>query len=356
MMFEEEHLFTAKNILFSSLLLVIVSCGSLQRSSKKYHDIAESSKCHTKRAAIDLGSGSTKLVVGLVNTCKGLVEGILFEAQRAVPLKEALQASKENEITPSMIQKLSGVFEEFKYMADHQGASDIKAVATSAFRTADNGEEAAEIITNNSGIPLTIISQKDEARFAYYAALSKTKTMKLSKKSPVAVWDIGGGSMQITKPLADGSTKVALLKTASVPFKNLVLKELYPDGTKTPNPLTEERALRSMDLARFISKQEFSRFGNLKGYQVIGVGGVHYYSIGGQFKKTNRIYNQSTLLSKLLERSKLSDKEIDSKYAVTDVTNLALVLGFMQTLKVDQVRPLKINMAHGLLINKDFWN
>ncbi len=41
MMFEEEHLFTAKNILFSSLLLVIVSCGSLQRSSKKYHDIAE---------------------------------------------------------------------------------------------------------------------------------------------------------------------------------------------------------------------------------------------------------------------------------------------------------------------------
>lgn len=355
-MSEEELLFIARNITILLALFFLASCSTHETTKDGHQDLASTSKCHTKRAAIDLGSGSTKLVVGLVNTCKDMVEGILFEAQRAVPLKEKLQASEENEINQAMINELSGVFEEFKYMAAQQGAKDIRAVATSAFRTADNGEEAAEAITRHSQIPLTVISQKDEARFAYYAALSKTASMKLPKKGPIAVWDIGGGSMQITKPLADGNTRVALLKVASVPFKNLVLKELYPRGTKTPNPLKEERALRSMDLARMISKQEFKNFGSLKGYQVVGVGGVHYFSIGGQFKETNRVYNQSTLLSKLLERAKLNDKQIDTKYAVTDVTNLALVLGFMQTLKVDEVRPLKINMAHGLLINKDFWD
>ncbi|POB14643.1 hypothetical protein C0Z22_05990 [Halobacteriovorax sp. DA5] len=350
-MFEEEHLSIAR---ISTLLLILltISCATSNDSTK-----VGQSNCHVKRAAIDLGSGSTKLVVGLVDTCRAMVEGILFEAQRAVPLKDQLQSSKDNKFNEEMQNRLRDVFDEFKYLAKNEGAEDIRAVATSAFRTSANGDDVADQLKEQTGVDLEIISQEDEAKFAYSAALSKLKSMNVSQNPPIAIWDIGGGSMQITKPIdkKGEQTQVALLKVASVTFKNLVLKEFYPKGTKTPNPLKEERALKAMDLARVTAKEQLSDFGNLKDYQVYGVGGVHYFSIGGQFKKANRVYNQSTLLAKLLERAKLTDKEIDSKYASTDVTNMALVLGFMQTLKVDEVKPIKVNMAHGLLINPTFW-
>lgn len=343
---------TARILLLNIVLLLALSCATTGDSS----ELVESSSCHEKRAAIDLGSGSTKLVVGLVDTCKGLVQGILFEAQRALPLKEQLQSSKDNKFNKAITDKLTSVFEEFYYLAKNEGAFNIRAVATSAFRTAANGKEVAQEISKKTGIEIKIIPQKQEALFAYSAARSQALNMNLPQNPPIAVWDIGGGSMQITRPTKDGKTKVALLKVASVPFKNMVLKEFFPKGTKSPNPMREARALKAMDLARVTAKDLLDDFGTLKEYQVIGVGGVHYHSIGGQFTNNDRIFNQSTLLAALIERSELTDKEIDSKYATTDITNLALVLGFMQTLKVEEVRPLKINMAHGLLIDPTFWN
>lgn len=346
-------MFTARNFkifFLFSILVFIASCSTTQTQ------ISESSNCHSKRAAIDLGSGSTKLVIGLVNTCENIVEGILFEAQRALALKDQLQKSKDNKFNKATINKLTSIFEEFKYLAQNEGITEVKAVATSAFRTAKNGKEAAKSVFDHTGVQIQIISQQQEAKFAYSAALSKLKKDGNKSKSPIAVWDIGGGSMQITKPLTSGEKKVALLKIASVTFKNMVLKEFYPESAITPNPMTEERALKAMDLARVTAKEQLNDFETLKGYSVVGVGGVHYFSLGSQFKESNRVYNQSTLLNTLLKRSKLNDQEIGGKYSQTDITNIALVLGFMQTLKVDEVRPLKINMAHGLLVEPSFWN
>jgi exopolyphosphatase/guanosine-5'-triphosphate,3'-diphosphate pyrophosphatase len=58
----------------------------------------------------------------------------------------------------------------------------------------------------------------------------------------------------------------------------------------------------------------------------------------------------------LTTKGELTDSEIGGKYAATDVSNLALVLGFMKELKIDKIRTLKANMAHGILIYPKYWD
>ena len=77
---------------------------------------------------------------------------------------------------------------------------------------------------------------------------------------------------------------------------------------------------------------------------------LSFYSIKNQ-TRTEDFYSQKDVLNTLIERSKLTDQEIGGEFASTDVTNLALVLGFMQALGIERVYPIKINMAHGILLS-----
>ena len=55
-------------------------------------------------------------------------------------------------------------------------------------------------------------------------------------------------------------------------------------------------------------------------------------------------------------RQGLTDTEIGGKYAATEISNLTLVLGFMNELGIEKVMTVKANMAHGILIYPRFWN
>jgi exopolyphosphatase/guanosine-5'-triphosphate,3'-diphosphate pyrophosphatase len=51
----------------------------------------------------------------------------------------------------------------------------------------------------------------------------------------------------------------------------------------------------------------------------------------------------------------LTDKEIGGQYADTEISNLILVLGFMQQLGISEVMTQNINLADGVLLNPAFW-
>jgi exopolyphosphatase/guanosine-5'-triphosphate,3'-diphosphate pyrophosphatase len=357
-MSEEMHLsidrVRTKSLILFTLLGLLVSCANTTTSKTTYKD----SSCITNRGAIDIGSGTSKLVVAAVNKCQKTIDHIIFEAQRAIPFKESLQRSKNNRFNKNIKSKALRNLSELILLAKSQGAKEIRAVATSAFRTAANADEMKNYLEHNLKFKIKIITQQDEALFAYNSAISSAKSKKLYTDKPVAVWDIGGGSMQIVTPGKDGKKTIYLGKLASVSFKNKVISKYYSKKfkkrNKSPNPLGKKTAVNSMNLAREHSnKTAKPMLGNLKDYQIFGVGGVHYYSIRGQLK--DQVYDQRALLKTLLKRARLSDKQIASKYAATDVTNLALVLGFMQSLSIEKVTPLKINMAHGVLTTESLW-
>jgi exopolyphosphatase / guanosine-5'-triphosphate,3'-diphosphate pyrophosphatase len=344
-------LFTVRNLLFTSILFTLISCSTTKNSKV--------SSCLEKRGAIDIGSGTTKLVVAQVNTCNNSIDHIFFEAHRAIPFKENLQRSKDGKFSPAMINKAIGEIQKIVYTARSQGARKIRAVATSAFRTAKNAKEAALTIEKTLNLPIKIITQTDEALLAYNAGLSQaiSKEIISANEKNVAVWDIGGGSMQIIKKGPSKQT-IYLGKLASVSFKNKVLKDiLKKEITKSPNPLKKKNAVEAMNLARrYSNKHAKPLLSTLKNFKIIGAGGVHFHSVRKQINSPFNYYERGELLQTLLHRATYSDKKIGGNFAKTDVTNLALVLGFMQSLSIEKVIPLKINMAHGLLTSPQLWD
>jgi exopolyphosphatase/guanosine-5'-triphosphate,3'-diphosphate pyrophosphatase len=347
---EGEHLSTVRNVFVFILVLLVAGCSQTSHQANN--------SCLVKRGAIDIGSGTSKLVLATVNKCNNTIDHIMFEAHRAIGFKQALQTSKDNKFSPAIINTAIRELNHLMQLAQRENVTNIRAVATSAFRTAANATEAVAIIKNTLKLPIQVITQTDEALFAFNAAMSLAKKNKIiaQKAKDVTVWDIGGGSMQIVKNGEKGQT-IYLGKIASVSFKNKVLKDILKrDFDKSPNPLGKKNAIEAMNISRrYANKHAIPLLGKLSKHTIIGVGGVHYYSVKNQVESVFNYYDQGDLLETLLLRSKYDDKRVGGNFAQTDVTNLALVLGHMQSLGIEKVYPVKINMAHGVLITAPLW-
>ncbi len=68
---------------------------------------------------------------------------------------------------------------------------ELKAIATSALRRADNADEFARAVVAIAGVPLQIISGEEEARCSYEGAVSG-----LAEEETYGVLDVGGGSSE----------------------------------------------------------------------------------------------------------------------------------------------------------------
>lgn len=340
-MLEKKLLSTRNNLTILSLLFLCLSCSVFTKK-----------QCLVTRAAFDIGSGSTKMTVAKVDVCENKLEEILFEDQSSVPYKQSLY-SNNNAFSDEVIAKGVNELKELKNTAMDIGATEFSALATQAFRDATNGKETLRKLESESDIDINIITQELEAKFGYLGAKIKHP---FSEKDDVLVWDIGGGSMQMTF-MKDGEYHHYLGKLASVSFKEKVLESFYSHKAKSPNPLGTSKAKKARALSRFFAHgnvpKKFKKF--IERARVFGIGGVHYYSLRKQALKKGHIYNQTQLRRALKKRSRLSDRKIGGKYAKTDVTNIALVLGFMEALGIRKVETLKVNMSHGLFLDKSSW-
>ena len=86
------------------------------------------------------------------------------------------------------------------------------------------------------------------------------------------------------------------------------------------------------------------------GAQVLGIGGVHYYSVRGQTKVESK-YDHSTLESTISSKLAKHDADIGGDYASTDVSNLILVKSYMEALNIKEVEAFRINLADGVLLS-----
>jgi exopolyphosphatase / guanosine-5'-triphosphate,3'-diphosphate pyrophosphatase len=87
-------------------------------------------------------------------------------------------------------------------LADALGAQEIAVVATAAVRDAKNRDEFELAVAEESGLPVRVLSEDEEARLAFLGA---TRTFSGPLDGLVAVVDVGGGSTEIViGTLADG--------------------------------------------------------------------------------------------------------------------------------------------------------
>lgn len=308
-----------------------------------------------RRAFFDIGSGATRMVIADVNI-KNPDITIIHEQSEQVAYKLDMETHQKDEFSQEIRDRAILVLARMKWTALEKGATEFLGVATSAFRTAKNGGEFAAFITRVLGIQVIVISQEQESILGFMAAVYKEG----KKPQQIVVWDIGGGSMQMTTVDENGQYVIYSGQLASVSFASYIIQNIKGQNIRqvnTPNPITEQNLEEAIKYARSAASQVPIAIRNK--FQdpdtvVLGIGGVHYYSIRNQVK-ADKNYNLGDVRVTLSQRIGKTDEQIGGEYAKTEVSNLALVLAFMEELKIKSVKLKKINMAHGILLHPSSW-
>lgn len=313
------------------------------------HQQKNSEACVENHAAMDFGSGATKALVAEVDVCQKKINKILFQEHLALALNESLEKSSDQKIPTAVAEAALPSLRNFLKQVRAYEPRKTLAVATSVFRVAKNGAEIADYFSKNLDINLKVISQREEAELGYYSVLSLGL---VQDREQLIVWDIGGGSMQMytfqkQQPLIfEGDL-------ASVTYKNSVIEKVKkkdPRKQPSPNPLGKGYSA-ALKISEAHALKNVPAELQAKAPQAVwyGIGGVISYSVQNQTKAGASRIDQQELYNAFKERAQLKDSQIDSDYRITDVTNLGLVLGYMRSLKINEIKTVKASLGQGLL-------
>jgi len=338
--------------LWPGILLLISSCSTFNKIKRvDLDEVSPPLTCEKERGALDIGSGSTKFIYAKINVCKDTIIKVIAKVQFPLKFKEHITFNNgllHDSIFVSASTNINAYLKSLKL-----DPRDIRAVATAAFRQAHNGEAFINRLSQAIGVKIHLISQEDEALLGFKGA----EVVTGKKKENIVVWDIGGGSMQMTSYNL-GSYDFYKGKLASVTLKNQVLKW---EGKKrgSPNPLGQYIGQRAIYYSSNYAKEHVPdsiKKAINKGKEVIGVGGVHYHSLRAQLQLySNTPYSLYQLEKAFDKRVNFHDQQFTGQYKETEATNLALVLGHMKALNIRTIYPVKVSLATGLLFTEHFW-
>lgn len=163
----------------------------------------------TLLAAIDVGSNAMRLAVGRVEP--GSV--IQTVANVREPVRLGKDVFSKGFLSRPTIQRAVSAFQNFKATIDRLGVDIVSAVATSAMREAENGDELIEAVEQETGIRIRVIGGHEEAGLVFLAV---SNAIDLGSKRDILV-DIGGGSADIAlvragRVFATNSLKVGTVR------------------------------------------------------------------------------------------------------------------------------------------------
>lgn len=161
---------------------------------------------------IDLGSNSVRLL--LVRIFSDGSVAVLNQVKHMVRLGEG--GFLHNRLQEETMSRTIAVLRGFADMCTVYGASEIVAIATAAVRDAENGPEFIRRVQEKTGILLTPVSGREEARLIY---LGVSSGMEPDGNLRLFI-DIGGGSTELI--VADNELRsLDSLKLGCVRLANL---------------------------------------------------------------------------------------------------------------------------------------
>lgn len=140
-----------------------------------------------KRAIIDIGTNSVRLLEAIKGEETGAWQVVRKEINSS-RLGESM--SDDNLLAEGARERTLQAIREFVVMAQLDGFSDIQGYGTSVMRDAANGGEFADMITEVMGVPIRILSGREEAFYSYIGAAGTSGLL-------TSVVDIGGGSTEV---------------------------------------------------------------------------------------------------------------------------------------------------------------
>jgi len=327
-----------------SLLLLLFSVGCSTLSTQK--------NCLVHRASVDLGSGATRLRVSKINHCNNTELKLLVEKSIKIDFLEHIQVNK-NLIGASFSKQAVEKLKKLLSQAESYKVDKIVVGAAGAFRKAFNAQDFLNQVKKiNEKIKLFLLDQKLEARVGYHSVNSELT----NSENGVIVWDVGGSSMQLIRKNKSNEFIYYFPEIASILFKNELLKIQGKTMKMSPNPISSlDFKLAKKQLRNNFSKTVFfeNALKNSKKLKVIGIGGVHNYSILAQVQKSFPLqkdsYSLAQIKESLVKRLGLRDSDIKSDYRQTEISNLIMISVLMEIWGVDSVNLFKSNLTKGLL-------
>lgn len=313
------------------------------------------------RAAMDIGSGATNIKIAKVNRDTDKIVQMLFERSIPVAYQKQLEQSPDGSFNRDIMDQGIKAIKVLKATADEYGVKKVVAVATAAFRQTKNGQDFIKEIRDTTGVDLEIISQDQEGLMAFRAALAK---VPVSPEHAI-VWDIGGGSLQITAQKEGEDLIVGKGGTASTPFKNYLIDTIQGKDSAimhSPNPMNAEQMDQAIKYATSVANatinDELKQKLKDKKTVVLAVGNLFNHGIRALVhpKSDDMTVTREQLLQAVHSMEGKTDADFASdSFAEVAVSNPLLVLGFMNALGIDQITVIDVNNADGALTYPSFW-
>lgn len=139
-------------------------------------------------AVIDLGTNTCNLLIA--DLLNGAYK-ILHQSKQLVKLGD--DKISENEISDAALQRTIDSFQKHKKIVEEFNAEQIRVIATSAVRTAENKIAYLEKLGNESGWLVKLVSGEKEAELIFKGVLLAFKQIA----EPAVILDIGGGSNEL---------------------------------------------------------------------------------------------------------------------------------------------------------------
>ncbi|AEF94821.1 Ppx/GppA phosphatase [Desulfotomaculum nigrificans CO-1-SRB] len=203
---------------------------------------------------IDLGSNSIRLILMYIGS-NGSYR-LLDEIKETARIGENM--GPERVIKQPALERAVQTIKLLQKFCRANKADSVYGVATAAIRSAVNGGEVLETIMKETGVSFRILSEEEEARYAYLGVVNSLDF------HDALVMDIGGGSTELIL-----CRERKMVQWTSLPFGAVTLSENF-----LPTSLAEPEQIEQLE--NFLTRQfaAVPWLETARGLEVIGVGGT----------------------------------------------------------------------------------
>lgn len=249
-----------------------------------------------RRAVIDVGTNSVKLLVAEVD---GAAAQPIFEESHQTRLGQGFYET--HRLQPDAIARTAEAVANYAATAREHGAVQLRVIATSAARDAQNSADLTAAIRHAAALPLEIISGDQEAAWAFQGVL----TNPALANGPLLLLDVGGGSAEFI--LGNGGRSHFRQSFALGSVR--LLERFPPADPPAPEELPRCRAWLQAFLSREVSPQlepALLRETISAPLRLVGTGGSA--SVLGAMAAGLRQFDRERIEAVCLRRAQLHDR------------------------------------------------
>jgi exopolyphosphatase/guanosine-5'-triphosphate,3'-diphosphate pyrophosphatase len=284
-----------------------------------------------RRAVIDIGTNTVKLLVADVRD--GQVFPVVTKDQ-TTRLGEGVDQTRL--LSPPAIQRTVAAIAGYIADTREHGVTDIRALATSAVRTAGNSAEFLAAVRQATGLTVEVITGEREAELIFAGVTSEPAL----HRQPLLVMDIGGGSVEFIQ-----GSRTTIEHRTSLPVGAVRMTEKYGDNFSA---LAEH--------FRNLFRQALRPF-NATGRQFIATGGANITLVRIAKSQTDHAaltFDEVLALVARLHALTLAERRqlpgMPADRADIIVAGAAALVFAMETLSVHTVTVSTRNLRYGALL------